>query len=432
MSGKTIKRRDFLKVSATALGAVVAAGCGATPSATPEAAVTVAQTVEVVGDVVKPVKIGVIQPMTGSNAVYGEGQKLAYEYAIDKVNSEGGIKSLGGAKLEFILADHQGKQEVAISEVERLIQQENVSVVAGASLSGIVVAATTATERLEVPFVVDVPAAAAITERGLKYVFRTNINGRTYGKTLVQLIQYLNENGQDIKKIALVYPDTEAARSFLGSVADEAGPAGLEIVFNDAFPAETQDFTTILTKVKVTEPDVIATNDYIPSGAIQFVQQAADINLNPKLFISANGTAEFPSFSEGIGTLKDGYAVMVQWNADVKGAPELNADFKAKKGVDMSGHLALGMQAVYAIAEALELAASYDPKVIRDALAKVRIDPGPRLVVPFSHVQYDETGQNSGARCIVVQYQGDKKYTVYPSEVATREILVPFDYWTSK
>ena len=419
MSGKGFCCVGWVKVCVVAMGvAVFMAWCSPGIAQTAKAA--------------KPVTIGVIEPLTGPAAAGGKWLKMAWELAVEKINAEGGIKSLGGAPIKLVFGDHQGKQEVAISEVERLIQQEKVSVVGGAQLSGIVVAATTVTERLQVPFVVDVPAAAPITERGLKYVFRTNINGRTYGKTFVALAKELNTQGANIKKVALAYPDTEAAKSFLGAAGQEARAGGLDVVFDEAYPLDMQDFTTLLTKVKVRSPDIIGTNDSHVSQAIQYVKQAADIKLKPKLFISANGTVEFPDWSAGVGKLKDGYSIMVQWNPDLPGANKLADEFYNKYKEPINGHAALGVQAAYVVAEALELAKSSDPKLIRDALAKVRINPGPRLVMPFPFVQFDETGQNIGARCIVVQWQGEQRVTVYPKEVATKKIIVPFDYWSAK
>ena len=294
MFSKRYMRREFVKVSAVAIGMAFLATCGSP---------AVAQTTKAG----KPVSVGVIEPLTGASAASGKWLRLAWEYAVEKVNSQGGIKSLGGAQIKLVFGDHQGKQEVAISEVERLIQQEKVSVVGGAQLSGIVVAATTVTERMQVPFVVDVPAAAPITERGFKYVFRTNINGRTYGKTFVALIKDLNAQGANIKKVALVYPDTEAAKSFLGAAGQEARAAGLDLVFDEGFPLDTQDFTTLLTRIKVKNPDIVGTNDTAVSQAIQFLKQAADIKLKPKLIVSANGTAEFPDWAAGWANSRMGF-----------------------------------------------------------------------------------------------------------------------------
>jgi branched-chain amino acid transport system substrate-binding protein len=382
---------------------------------------------------VEKIRIGVIEPFSGADAKYGELVKPAFQYAVDQVNKAGGIKSLGGAKLELVWGDHQSKQEVAISEIERLVKQEKVSVTAGAELSGIVMAATTAAERLQVPFVVDVPAAAEITTRGLKYVHRTNISGTFYGKTFVEFVNYLNKEANlGVKRVAISFKDTSAGKSFLTAVNNEAKNAGFDVVFFEAYPPDQPDMTTILTRVKAQNPDALATNDTGASGAILFTKTSADLGLKLKVFITADGAYEFVDWQQGVGKLRDGIFMMTQWNEDIAD-PRLLADYAKFTKEPLNTHSLLCMQAVYAIAEALEIAKSDDPKVIRDALAKVKINKGPRLVMPWDFLDYDdETGQNLGAANIVVQYQGDKLVTVYPPAVAKGKPIVPFDYWKNR
>lgn len=374
------------------------------------------------------VKIGVIQPLSGPDGKYGEVIVPAYEYAVKQVNDAGGIKSLGGARLEIVWSDHQSNAETAISEVERLIEREKVSVIAGANLSGIVLAATTATERLQVPFVVDVPAATAITERGFEYVFRTNVSGLFYGETFVEFVNYLNEQGAGIESVAVTFRDLEFPQSVMEPVRDRSREEGLNVVYFGAYPAEASDLTTYAAQVRGTNPDAIATADNSVAYASLFTRGLNDLKVNPKMIITANGAYEFEDWYLGVGDLKEGFLLMVQWNADVAD-PALAADYAQFTREPLNGHALLSMQAVYAIAEALELAGSSDPKAIRDALAEVRIEPGPRLVMPWSHLDYNEKGQNTGAQNMVVQWQEGKLVTVYPPEFATAQPIVPFDYW---
>ena len=81
---------------------------------------------------VEDVKIGVMLPLTGPPAKLGESSKNAFEFAAAEVNSEGGIKSLGGAKLKIIYGDTQGKPEVAVTIAQQLIQKDNVVLITGA------------------------------------------------------------------------------------------------------------------------------------------------------------------------------------------------------------------------------------------------------------------------------------------------------------
>src|SRR5688572_5540467 len=72
------------------------------------------------------VRIGVVLPLSGQFALGGQNAKRGYDLGVEEINKAGGIKALGGAQIELVYADNQGKQDVAIGETERLIQQENV------------------------------------------------------------------------------------------------------------------------------------------------------------------------------------------------------------------------------------------------------------------------------------------------------------------
>ena len=68
------------------------------------------------------VKIGLVHPVSGGLAYSGGQGRLGCQMAIDEINAAGGIKSMGGAKLEAALGDSQSRPEVGVAEVERLHQ----------------------------------------------------------------------------------------------------------------------------------------------------------------------------------------------------------------------------------------------------------------------------------------------------------------------
>ncbi len=113
-------------------------------------------------------RIGAVIPLTGPIASAGNKCKVTYEFAAKEINEGGGIKSLGGMKVKFIYGDTQSKPEVAIAETNRLIEQENVSVLTEYAQSFVTLAATQAAERLKTPYMVPISYADAITARGFK------------------------------------------------------------------------------------------------------------------------------------------------------------------------------------------------------------------------------------------------------------------------
>ena len=83
------------------------------------------------------VRIGVVSPMTGPTAKFGQAQKNALTMAVDDLNAAGGIKSLGGAKIRLVFGDTRGEADTGVTETERLITREKVHALIGAFQSGV-------------------------------------------------------------------------------------------------------------------------------------------------------------------------------------------------------------------------------------------------------------------------------------------------------
>ena len=156
------------------------------------------------------VKIGVVVPLSGPFALGGQNVKRGYDLAVADINAAGGIKALGGAQIELVYADNQGKQDVAIGETERLIQQEMVVAIMGSWHSPTTVAGTQAAERNKTPWVVEVASADVILERGFKYVTRVNVKASWYGSSPVDFLDHAKAKlGQKIQRVAIMYTDDD-------------------------------------------------------------------------------------------------------------------------------------------------------------------------------------------------------------------------------
>ena len=137
------------------------------------------------------IKIGTLYPVSGDLAKLGEQCVNGVKLAVDEINAAGGIKSMGGAKLTLVEADSQGKPDVGISEVERLVQQDKVSAIIGTYQSSVALPATQAAERLQTPFVISMAVADDITDKGYKYIFRICPKASWYAKDQIAFCQAL-------------------------------------------------------------------------------------------------------------------------------------------------------------------------------------------------------------------------------------------------
>src|SRR5580692_1447148 len=122
----------------------------------------------------KSVKIAMIAPMSGPWARQGQLLRMGAEILADDVNSGGGIKALGGAKLEIVYADAGDSTEKAKNAAQRLLSDEpDLAGGTGCWLSSFTLAVTEVTERASLPWLT-LSYSDAITNRGFKFVFQTS------------------------------------------------------------------------------------------------------------------------------------------------------------------------------------------------------------------------------------------------------------------
>ena len=129
---------------------------------------------------------------------------------LEELNKGGGVKALGGAQIELVYADNQGKQDVAIGETERLIQQEIVAAIMGSWHSPTTIAGTQAAERSKTgPGIMEVSSADIILG-GFKYVTRVNVKASWYGEAPVDFLDYAKSTlKQKVERVAIMYTDDD-------------------------------------------------------------------------------------------------------------------------------------------------------------------------------------------------------------------------------
>src|SRR5258707_2483913 len=119
------------------------------------------------------VKVGLIVPLSGIYSRPGQVMRMGAEMGIEHINAQGGIKSLGGAKLKLVVIDCGDTTEKAKNAAQRMVAQETDLVAAtGSYLSSFTLAVTEVTERAELPMLT-LSYSDLLTERGFKFIFQT-------------------------------------------------------------------------------------------------------------------------------------------------------------------------------------------------------------------------------------------------------------------
>src|SRR6202158_1489248 len=204
----SVSRRRFLQ--STALGAAAAAGVLQAP------AVLRAQGAAV--------KVGSLHPVSGALSYSGQQGRIGALAAIDDVNAAGGIKALGGAKIEAVLGDAQSTPDGGNAEVKRM-NAAGAAAVVGGYASAICLSASQTAARYDLPYVVDVGVVDSIVTRGLKNTFRFGPGFGVIAKTALDNLVTLNDQaGKPAKTVMIVHEDS-AVGSGLAKLLNQQLPA---------------------------------------------------------------------------------------------------------------------------------------------------------------------------------------------------------------
>ncbi len=368
----------------------------------------------------KVVKVGNIEPLSGPSASVGQQGKCARDLAVEEINAAGGIKSLGGAKIEMIYADSESKPEKGVAEAERLINTEKVHVLTGCWNSSVTYPTTAVAERYGIPFIVPVSVADKITEQGFKTVFRIAAKDSWWTRDQFAFLKDMaKETNTKIETVALVYENGDWGKGFAEGWKKLAEKDGYKVVLDEPYPSTATDLSPVVQKIKRANPDVLLLTSNA-ADAILLTNTLAEYKVKPKAIIGSGGGHADPSFMQAAGKNAQYVFDIVEWEMDVgkPGVPAFNEKFRAKCGYNPAGESVDAYVAMYVLADALERAGSLDPKAIRDALAATKLSSGPAMVASYDAIEFDETGQNKNAALCIVQIndigKGLERLTVWP------------------
>ncbi|SLM29588.1 Extracellular ligand-binding receptor [Desulfamplus magnetovallimortis] len=366
------------------------------------------------------VKIGNIIPLSGPSASVGAQGKNAREMAVEEINAAGGIKSLGGAKLELIYADSESKPEKGVAEAERLIHTEKVNVLTGCWNSAVTYPTTAVAERYGIPFVVPVSVADKITNQGFKNVFRIAAKDSWWARDQFTFMKDMSaEFNTPIKKLAFVYENGDWGQGLATQWKELAKEAGYEVVLDEPYPSTATDLSPVVQKVRRSKADVLM----LVSNAVDAIlltNTLAEYRVQLKAIITTGGGHADPSFLKTTRNNSQYIFDIVEWETDVNkaGAAETNEKYKAKYGNNLTGEAVDAYLAMYVIKDALERAGSLEPDKIREALASTNLTDGPGMIVGYDAVEFDATGQNRHASLVMVQINdvgnGMERISVWP------------------
>ena len=404
MNKSNQKRRQFIK--ATAVGTTLAAAGFPTFLRAQPATI----------------KVGFIHPVTGFLQFSGSQCRFGAQLAIKEINAAGGIKSMGGAKLQSLLGDAQSKPEVGAQEVEKMAG-EGVAAIVGAYSSGISTATTQAAAKHGIPHVVDVGVSDKIVSRGLSNTFRFGPGFGVITKVGVENLIKLNKAaGNPVKTVAIVHENTTPFGSGIAKLMTRGlTDAGFEVLETLGHPSPNRDFNNIVLKIKAANPDLVIPSNYY-NEYVLLTRTMHRQRVQPKAIYSVLGGAasqykflkEFPEAAQYIMDCNHWFNPKNPKALEVRQATRDAGKF-------FNYEVFLAYTAMMFVADGMERAASADQDKLTAALAGSTWDGH---IMPYGPTKM-ENGQNLGAVPLNTQIIGDEIEVIMPEQFATAKAAFP-------
>lgn len=370
-----------------------------------------------------PIKVGVVLPLTGAQAKFGEIEKNSFVMGLEKINSAGGIN---GRKIELIFEDDTGKPDVGRSAVEKLISQDNVVCLTGGYSSSVTYAVCAVAQQRKVPFLVTTGSADKITEQGWNYVFRINPPVSEYPKALGSFLMEVVKP----QTVAILYENTLFGQSGSKEFSAQCENLGIKVLMKEGYEHGAVDFKPLLIKVKAAKPDFVYMISYVMDAAL-LMRQAKELDFNPKLFVGGGAGFTLPEFEKKGGDAAQNVFSATLWvpSLPYPGAKEYYDEYLKRYNSETEYHGAEAYASIQVIADALRRAKEITPAAVRESLTATDTTT---VFGPVKFVAYDKKTQQNSLPTYLVQWQNGSLETVWPKDVATKPYVYPVPPWSKK
>lgn len=391
-------RRTFL--AGAAGGALAATGFG-TP---------------LLGRAAETVNIGGLYPITGGLGQIGQSCVNAAKLAVSMVNDAGGIKSLGGAKINLILSDIQSDPTVTRTETDRLISNNKLSAIHGCYASALTLIASEVAERAQMPLITG--SSTDQLNVGRKYTFTPFARASQFALAQLQMSKLIS----DKPKVAVVFENTAFGTSTSNGLKEQAPGEGVEIVMFEPYSAGFTDAGPLVNKVRASGASMLFTVSYL-NDLILIVRTMKQMGVKMPINGGSGGFV-IPEFYKNVGAAAEGLLGVAHWNHDIDAdALHVNAMYQKQYGEFIQEYAGGLVAQTFMLADAIDRAGSPDPQKVRDALAASDFTKGYAAMAPGGHVKFLPNGRNQYGHPVGVQWQHGDLVSVFPKGEARKPLM---------
>lgn len=361
------------------------------------------------------IKVGAPLPLTGALSPEGLKQQRGYDLWAKTVNAAGGIKAGEETyEVEIVYVDYESQTPRAVQSAERLITEDEVNFLFSPFGSGAAKAASSVSERYQIPTIAATASSAEVYDQGYQFLFGTFTPNDTLTTPLAKIVA---DAGEDVKSVAIYARNDLFPLAIAKEMEKSAGENGFEVQSFDQYAIGTLDHASALTLMRQREPDWVFATGYI-NDLILIRKQLAELGIKPKVLTMIAGPA-YREFIEATGPLAENVSSAAWWHpavsydgTDIFGTTaDYVAAFEEAYGSTPDYAEASASAAGAILGLAIEEAGSTDPQAVRDALA------GLDVTTFYGPVKFGETGQIVSLEPPVFQIQDGATKVIFPDAV---------------
>jgi branched-chain amino acid transport system substrate-binding protein len=384
--------------------------------------------------------IAVLYPLSGPDAATGDDLKAGAELAADIVNNSYDLpfalaKSVGlpgqsGRRIKLLFYDTKSDPAVASKGLEEIVAREPIVAVMGCYHSSVTALVSEQAEMKRIPFVNAESTSPVLTQRGLRWFFRTTPDDWMFSQNFFEFLDEMR--GKRLLSptcpLTLVYENGLWGTNVAQSQQRLADQHEYQIAADVPYAATAETFQSELQKIEAAMPAVVLQASYA-RDALAFMRGYRSLSRQPAAILAMNAGFVSPDFIPTLGAAAEGVMSREVWALDLAEKKPLvktvNEIFRQRRQHDMTGNSARSFTGLMVLAEALNRASGTEPEAVRKALLQTDLGPE-QVIMPWNGIRFDpETGQNTLGKGIIVQVQNGRYATVWPAHLAASQPAWP-------
>ncbi len=306
------------------------------------------------------IKLGAIQPISGQVSAYGTQTRDAIMLAVSEINAKGGVL---GKKIEMVVEDDEASPDKSMNAIKKLVARDKVTGIVGALTSKCSLAITEYAQAKKIIMISPSSTNDTVTDAG-DYIFRACYKDSFQGEVVAQF----SHETLKAKRAAILYDITnDYSKGLTTNFTQKFKALGGEIVATETYSTNDKDFNAQLTKIKATKPEVLFIPDYYSTISLIAKQVRAQGMTIP--MVGADGWDEITN-NAGDEVLNCYYSNHYSPEANDPEVKNFVKKYEAKYKITPNALAALGYDATYILAEAIQKAGSIQPEKIKAAMMK--------------------------------------------------------------